>query len=174
MLANGTPMFTAGDEFLNTQGGNNNPYNQDNETTWLDWDLMERNGEFFRFAKAMIAFRKAHPSLGRSRFWRADVTWLGSAGDVSPASSLLAFHLNGTGEGDDDLYVMINGQTQDAVFIIQPEGCWRLEVDTSGDAPEDIASAGAVQLFTARQAVSMPSRSVKVLVREAAARQAPG
>jgi glycogen operon protein len=174
MLANGTPMFTAGDEFLNTQGGNNNPYNQDNETTWLDWDLMERNGEFFRFAKAMIAFRKAHPSLGRSRFWRADVTWLGSAGDVSPASSLLAFHLNGTGEGDDDLYVMINGQPQDAVFIIQAEGCWHLEVDTSGDAPEDIASAGAVQLFTARQAVPMPSRSVKVLVREAAARQAPG
>jgi glycogen operon protein len=42
MLANGTPMFCAGDEFLNTQGGNNNPYNQDNETTWLDWSLLGR------------------------------------------------------------------------------------------------------------------------------------
>ena len=38
MLANGTPMFVAGDEFMHTQGGNNNPYNQDNETTWLDWE----------------------------------------------------------------------------------------------------------------------------------------
>ena len=37
MLANGTPMFRMGDEFLQTQGGNNNPYNQDNETSWLDW-----------------------------------------------------------------------------------------------------------------------------------------
>src|SRR5208282_2926918 len=37
LLANGTPMLRAGDEFLQTQGGNNNPYNQDNGTTWLDW-----------------------------------------------------------------------------------------------------------------------------------------
>jgi glycogen operon protein len=37
MLSNGTPMFRAGDEFMNTQRGNNNPYNQDNETTWLNW-----------------------------------------------------------------------------------------------------------------------------------------
>src|SRR5581483_8693394 len=42
-LANGTPMFLAGDEFLNTQGGNNNPYNQDNATTWLDWSLLQKN-----------------------------------------------------------------------------------------------------------------------------------
>src|SRR3954451_15291621 len=84
MLANGTPMFAAGDEFLNTQGDNNNPYNQDNETTWLDWDLLTRNADFFRFAQAMIAFRKAHPSLGRSRFWRADVTWLGAVGGNGP------------------------------------------------------------------------------------------
>ncbi len=41
MLANGVPMFAAGDEFLRTQRGNNNPYNQDNETTWLDWSRKE-------------------------------------------------------------------------------------------------------------------------------------
>ncbi len=40
MLANGTPMFCAGDEFMHTQRGNNNPYNQDNEITWLDWDRL--------------------------------------------------------------------------------------------------------------------------------------
>ncbi len=77
LLSNGTPMFCAGDEFMNTQGGNNNPYNQDNETTWLNWDLLEKNHDIFRFFKMMIVFRKAHPSLGRSRFWREDVRWYG-------------------------------------------------------------------------------------------------
>jgi glycogen operon protein len=54
MLANGTPLLLAGDEFLNTQRGNNNPYNQDNEVTWLDWSLLDRNRDVFRFAKLMI------------------------------------------------------------------------------------------------------------------------
>ena len=66
LLANGVPMFGAGDEFLRTQGGNNNPYNQDNETTWLDWSRKELHADHFRFAKRMIAFRKSHPSIGRA------------------------------------------------------------------------------------------------------------
>ena len=51
LLANGVPMFGAGDEFLKTQRGNNNPYNQDNETTWLDWSRQELHSDHFRFAK---------------------------------------------------------------------------------------------------------------------------
>src|SRR5665811_1978777 len=73
MLSNGVPMFVAGDEFLQTQGGNNNPYNQDNQTTWLDWDRLEHMQEHFAFVKKAIVFRKSHPSLARSRFWRKDV-----------------------------------------------------------------------------------------------------
>jgi glycogen operon protein len=61
MLANGTPMFCAGDEFLHTQGGNNNPYNQDNETTWVDWERAVRFADVHRFFREMIAFRKRHP-----------------------------------------------------------------------------------------------------------------
>ena len=64
MLANGTPMFRAGDEFLQTQGGNNNAYNQDNSTSWIDWDRLRVNQDVFRFFRSMIRFRKAHPSLG--------------------------------------------------------------------------------------------------------------
>jgi glycogen operon protein len=64
-LANGTPMFCAGDEFLNTQQGNNNPYNQDNETTWLDWDRARAHQDVFRFFREMIAFRRRHPSIAR-------------------------------------------------------------------------------------------------------------
>jgi pullulanase/glycogen debranching enzyme len=59
MLSNGTPMFCAGDEFLNTQGGNNNPYNQDNETTWLDWSKLEQNRDIFDFFQREASFASA-------------------------------------------------------------------------------------------------------------------
>lgn len=142
MLAAGTPQFLAGDEFLNTQGGNNNPYNQDNETTWLDWDLLQRNADVHRFFRLMIAFRKSHPSLGRNRFWREDVRWFGVQGepDLSWESHSLAFFLDGASLGDSDLYVMINAWDQDLEFAIQ-EGDpaeWRRVVDTARPSPNDI------------------------------------
>ena len=100
LLSNGTPMFCAGDEFMHTQGGNNNPYNQDNETTWLDWSLLDRNRDIHRFFKMMIAFRKAHPSIGRSRFWRDDVQWYGMGREVdwSDGSHHLAYCLRGASQ----------------------------------------------------------------------------
>ena len=106
-LSNGIPMFRAGDEFLNTQFGNNNPYNQDNEIGWLDWSQFPVNQDIFRFFKKMIAFRKSHPSLCRSRFWREDVSWYGpgSAVDLSSDSHTLAFCLHGASQADDDIYV---------------------------------------------------------------------
>ncbi len=140
-LANGTPMICAGDEFMNTQRGNNNPYNQDNETTWLDWDLLRRNAEIFRFFKMMIAFRKAHPSIGRSRFWREDVQWYGVNGpaDWSPSSRQLAYCLRGASQDDQDLYVMINGGTRSLEFAIQDAArSWRRIVDTALASPHDI------------------------------------
>jgi glycogen operon protein len=70
-------MFCAGDEFLNTQGGNNNPYNQDNETTWLDWSKLEQNRDIFQLFQRMIALRKAHPAIARGRYWREAVNWYG-------------------------------------------------------------------------------------------------
>ena len=60
MCSRGTPMFLAGDEFGNTQFGNNNSYCQDNEVSWLDWSLLEKNRELFEFFKFMIHFRKKH------------------------------------------------------------------------------------------------------------------
>jgi len=58
----------------------------------------------------MIAFRKTHPSLGRSRFWREDIHWygVGPAVDRSPWSHSLAFYLHGSSQQDTDLYVMVN------------------------------------------------------------------
>ncbi len=147
MLANGTPMFCAGDEFLNTQRGNNNPYNQDNETTWLDWSLLEKNREMFRFFQRMIGFRKSHRSVGRSRFWREDLQWYGATGepDLTHESRSLAYRLRGAKYGEGDLYVMINAHDQPRPFRIQEGSAkdWRRVVDTSLPSPHDIAEAEA-------------------------------
>ncbi len=56
-------MFLAGDEFGNTQFGNNNAYCQDNIISWLDWNLLQKNNDIFRFFRYMIAFRKNHPAI---------------------------------------------------------------------------------------------------------------
>jgi glycogen operon protein len=146
MLSNGTPMFRAGDEFLNTQFGNNNPYNQDNITGWLDWSQLESNQDIFRFFKSMIAFRKSHPTLSRSRFWREDVAWYGTgeAADLSHGSHSLAFCLHGTSQNDQDIYVMINAYWENLEFHIQ-EGAsseWTRVVDTALPTPNDFLVSG--------------------------------
>ena len=163
-LSNGTPMMRAGDEFMNTQKGNNNPYNQDNETTWLDWDLLTKNRDIFRFFKLMIAFRKDHPTLGRSRFWRGDVRWYGTKGkaDISFESRSLAFYLHGGSEGDDDIYVMINGHREALKFTIQEGEAreWLRVIDTSLLNPLDILEPG--------EEVAIPDLDYMVKARSAA------
>jgi glycogen operon protein len=167
MLANGVPMFAAGDEFLRTQRGNNNPYNQDNETSWLDWSCIERHAGFHRFAKGMIAFRKSHPSLGRPRFWRDDVHWygVGPGVDLSYESHSLAYCLLGASRGDRDLYVMINAYHGPLEFEIQesPAGGWRRSIDTALESPLDIAEPGAEPPVVSLRYLVRP-RSVVVLV----------
>jgi isoamylase len=167
LLSNGTPMLCAGDEFMNTQGGNNNPYNQDNETTWLNWDLLERHADMFRFFKHMIAFRKAHPSLGRSRFWRDDIKWHGVGADVdlSDSSHTLAFCLHGVSQQDEDIYVMINAYSEALDFSVQ-EGQpqqWKRVVDTSLASPFDFAAPGTEPRLTSLT-YQVKAKSIVVLV----------
>jgi isoamylase len=171
MLSNGTPMFRAGDEFLNTQFGNNNPYNQDNETGWLDWSQLRTNQDIFRFFKGMIAFRKNHPSLGRSRFWREDVSWYGTGAtvDFSYDSHSLAFCLHGASQGDDDIYVMINGYWQDLEFHVQ-EGTaqeWKRIVDTALPSPNDFMDHDSLGngMTLERMSYVVAARSTVVLLR---------
>lgn len=166
MLSNGIPMFRAGDEFLNTQFGNNNPYNQDNETGWLDWSQLQTNRDVFRFFKNMIAFRKSHPSLCRSRFWREDINWYGISekADLSHNSHSLAFCLHGASQDDDDIYVMINAYWEKLQFQIQ-EGTareWKRIVDTALANTDDFSERGeALQTLS----YSLAPRSVVVLLR---------
>jgi isoamylase len=167
-LANGTPMIRAGDEFLQTQGGNNNPYNQDNSTSWLDWDRLQANQDIFRFFRCMIGFRKAHPSLGRSRFWRDDVFWYGPGPKVamSPESRVLAVYLAGASQQDDDLYLMFNLSGNDVTFEIQdgsPQE-WRLVFDTALVSPDDFRESAEAP-FINSSSYLVRSRSVAGLVR---------
>lgn len=60
-MAQGTPLLFAGDEFGNSQNGNNNCYCQDNETGWVDWRGLAKNADIYEYVKALIAFRRAHP-----------------------------------------------------------------------------------------------------------------
>ena len=100
LLSQGTPMLLAGDEFGNSQNGNNNAYCQDNEISWLSWPANSAESEFdgglaeIEFARKLIDFRKAHPVLRRSRFLHGralspdglkDVTWLGPDGSEKTA-----------------------------------------------------------------------------------------
>jgi len=168
-LSNGTPMFRAGDEFMHTQAGNNNPYNQDNETAWIDWSRLDANPDMFRFFKLMIAFRKAHPSLARSRFWREDVRWYGVDQDTDLAddSRSLAFALHGGSQQDNGIYVMINAYWEELTFEIQ-EGAmntWRRVVDTSLDSPFDFLEPGNESPLQSSQ-YRVPGRAVVVLVRD--------
>ena len=166
MLSNGTPMFRAGDEFLNTQFGNNNPYNQDNITGWLDWSQLQSNRDIFGFFKNMIAFRKSHPTLSRSRFWREDVAWYGTgaAADLSHDSHSLAFCLRGASQGDQDIYVMMNAYWKELEFHIQ-EGSpseWTRVIDTALPSPNDFSNSSR-PLKTSSYRVQ--ARSVVVLLR---------
>lgn len=167
-LANGVPMFHSGDEFLHTQHGNNNPYNQDNETTWLDWSRVKSNEDFARFFRKMIAFRRSHPTLCRNRFWRKEVRWYGAEGgpDFSPHSHSIAYFLKGKSFGDVDLYVMINGWREPLKFAIQEgsAGAWKRVIDTGFATPNDIVDpADAVAIPELEY--ELGARSIAVLVR---------
>ncbi len=160
-------MLRAGDEFLQTQGGNNNPYNQDNETSWLDWSRAKTNAGMFSFFKKAIAFRKAHPTLCRSRFWREDMKWHGMGGspDLSWESRTMAFYLDGASQNDADLYVMINSYWEQLTFTVQHGDAyqWRRIIDTSLGEPDDFLEGAGEPSPSLKYDVG--PRSIVVLVR---------
>src|SRR5690606_16143299 len=67
-LSQGTPMLVAGDEFGRTQQGNNNVYCQDNELSWINWELDEEGQQLLAFTRRLIALRRSYPILRRGRF----------------------------------------------------------------------------------------------------------
>ena len=176
MLSRGVPMLLGGDEIRRTQSGNNNPYNQDNITSWFDWTMLDANGDVLRFVQRMIAFRKAHRALTRPHFYRgetnergvADITWhgttLGVPGFDDPLGRALAFTIAGFG-GDADLHVMMNmfWEPLDFEVPVYPGRAWHVAVDTFAPGPRDIADP-AERAPLGHAPCTVQGRSIVVLV----------
>ena len=129
LLANGTPMLLAGDEFGNTQYGNNNAYCQDNEITWLKWANF--NEELFELTKQTIAARKQIGSLNRNQWWSGDnVQWLNIHGNQmtvddwqNQQTKALQVVL------DKHCLLLINAKAEGQVFHL-PDGKWKSQIGT--------------------------------------------
>jgi isoamylase len=153
LLSQGVPMILSGDEVLRTQRGNNNAYAQDNEISWFDWTLVDKNRDMFRFVKQMIAFRKRHPCLMRRRFLTGlkgcaqrfpDVSWYGKKLDEKPWTDpdglFLAFTLAATHQGEEDLHIILN-MSEEPVLVDLPDAqglAWFRAIDTDKSSPGDI------------------------------------
>lgn len=93
LLSQGTPMVLAGDEFARTQQGNNNAYCQDNDISWVDWSLAEKNATLTQFVRRLAGLRHQYPALRRNLFLTGvlnkdlgvkDVIWLQADGTEIP------------------------------------------------------------------------------------------
>jgi isoamylase len=144
LLSQGVPMLTAGDEMGRTQGGNNNAYCQDNETSWVDWQLDEERRSLLEFSRRMIRLRQAHPLIERATFFRGreirgvgarDIVWFRHDGASmtdedwsSSHSSSLGVFMAGSGldpldargrpQVDDDLVIVFNASGGDLEFVL--------------------------------------------------------
>jgi glycogen operon protein len=146
LLAQGTPMLTAGDELGHGQRGNNNPYCQDNETTWIDWSRAD--DALVAFTARLIALRRELLPLGvRWYSGRADadgvedLSWWGANGErlqgddwSATASRAVAARIDAPGKAQQPLLLLVNPQA-DAVSFALPAGAWRVLVDSASDAP---------------------------------------
>jgi isoamylase len=177
LLSQGVPMLLGGDEFLRTQGGNNNAWCQDNEVSWVDWSLAQKNADFLRFVREMIALRKRHPTLRRRWFFRGgDITWHGvqpGQPDFSSWSRSLALVIDGrrTGrEPDRDFYVAFNAWVDPLPFRIPPapQGRpWRRAIDTALASPNDIVGLDEGPGVEVGKSYTVASFSTLVLIAEA-------
>jgi glycogen operon protein len=185
MLSQGVPMMVMGDEARQTQFGNNNAYCQDNEITWFDWALATEHDDLVRFTSELIAFRKDHPTLRRSRYFTgevnerglADISWhgarLNSPGWHDPGSRVLAFSLAGfpvagavgTSDADADIHVMMNMDWMDIEFDVPTVAgrTWHRVIDTFAPSPDDIHAQGKEPRFDGATCL-VRNRSIVVLI----------
>jgi glycogen operon protein len=174
MLSLGVPMIVMGDEVRRTQRGNNNAYSQDNELSWLDWNLMFRHADVHRFTKLLIARRllrrmeheRRRTSLNQ---WLRDAnkTWHGvtlGQPDWSDRSHCLA--LGGKLFEGLSIHLILNAFWEPLDFelpTLQDRVAWRRWIDTTLDSPHDIVDWQAAPPISGRSYQAGP-RSVVVLI----------
>ncbi|HEY8518741.1 MAG TPA: glycogen debranching protein GlgX [Gammaproteobacteria bacterium] len=148
MLSQGVPMLLAGDERLRTQRGNNNAYCQDNEIGWIDWTPTREAEAMVRFTRELIALRKRHPSLRRTRFiprarpgFKPGIRWYGAGhGEPDwhdPEARVLCFTLDGLTDDEPSLHVMLNMSREQLLLPLPRYLRWARLVDTALDPPQD-------------------------------------
>ena len=148
-LSHGTPMLLMGDESGHTRQGNNNPWCQDNELNWLDWDQVHRNAGLVRFTGELVRFTESLEILQGNRFWAAtspermgNISWHGvkpGQPDWTSSSLNLAFTLEQPTSGR-HVHTMLNAGNKEAVFTLPkaPVGmAWVRIIDTSRISPDD-------------------------------------
>ena len=156
LLSQGVPMILSGDEVLRTQRGNNNAYCQDNQISWFDWKLVERNAEMFRFVQSLITFRRRQPNVRRGSFLTGravkpdqlpDVSWFGPDGrpiDWNATGPSLTSIFGTAGLTDPAaraVMFMLHSSDQPGEFRTPAAAAgqkWRLFIDTAAEPPGDI------------------------------------
>jgi glycogen operon protein len=184
LLSQGVPMLLGGDEFLRTQQGNNNAWCQDNDISWVDWNLLRSRADFFRFTSLLLALRHRHPALRRRTFFRGtgpknnlrpDIIWHGVEPfrpDFSQSSRTLAYCLDGsqTGrESDRDFYVVCNAWEKALPFRVprSPSGKpWRRAIDTALPSPQDILGLDEGPVVACEAPYRVETFSMLVLISE--------
>ena len=133
LLSRGTPMLLSGDEFRNSQKGNNNAYCQDNEISWLDWEDLNRNRDFHDFVQALLKLRRDHPVIRRKN---------GKCAKGFPEMQILEPSMNSRtlgimyagrtadGNADDAVLLALNVYWEEQEMRL-PEGtAWQVVMDT--------------------------------------------
>ena len=142
LLAQGTPMLSAGDEIGHTQGGNNNPYCHDSEVTWIDWSRADV--DLIEFTRSVIALRRFALPFG-NRWYSGltdprglhDLAWLGADGQPlhgeawnGAASRVLGCLIGEPGRARAPLLILVNADAHDHDFPV-PSGVWEVLLDTT-------------------------------------------
>ena len=173
MLSRGTPMILSGDEFCNTQYGNNNGYCQDGEISWLNWDFLRANRDYFDFVKNVIAFRKQHLVISRelppAHCGLPPVTCCGANPDdhsIGMGNKVLGILYAGWREdlGEDEVvYMVINAfwEPQEIRLPALSDGlAWGLNIYTDADGGPRFYEES---LFVYNPVMTLKERSVAVL-----------
>lgn len=198
LLSQGTPMLLAGDEFARTQRGNNNAYCQDNEVSWLDWNLSQEGRALCDFVKQLTALRARYPILRRSRFLSGEmnerigireITWVNATGNEMQEEHwrddlMLCFGMvldgraQATGirqRGQDATILVIFNAYHDMVSFTLPESAepaqWQLLIDTNRSAPWD-GKPQSKHRFVSGDVYDVTGRSLLMFCREPTGTQA--
>jgi len=182
LVSQGVPMILMGDEFGQSKFGNNNTYGLDTEINWLDWSLRQRNGDYHRFVRNMIAFRRAHPVLRSKDYFRhtdylgsgySDISWHGTqAWQPDWGGRVLAFmlcgrHAKGGAATDDFIHVAMNMYWEALPFELPrlPDPTrWRVFANTGMPSPEDVFEPGSEPELVDQTGCLVGGRSVLILV----------